>query len=145
MRTLILISIVFIGFVSPVLAQHTQPRGDASGSKVDIISDEKALEVKQLIAKAKERQKAVDRHNSGLWDRWVYADCLGCGRVPKNVRIMHTNPSRVLIGIPAAEDDAREPTTYASRSEPDIEPLPAYEVKQRRSARREHVASASPR
>ena len=108
MRTLILISVAFIGFVSPAFAQHTQPRGDASANKGDITSDEKALEVKQLIAKAQERQKSVDKHNSGLWDRWVYAVCLGCGWAPKNVRIMHTNPSRVLIGIPAAEDDARE-------------------------------------
>ena len=108
MRTLILISIAFMGFVPPALAQHTQPRGDASANKGDITSDEKALEVKQLIAKAQERQKAVDKHNSGLWDRWVYAVCLGCGWAPKSVRIMHTNPSRVLMGIPAAEDDARE-------------------------------------
>ena len=108
MRTLILISITFIGLVSPALAQHAQPRGDASANKIDITSDEKALEVKQLIARAQERQKAVDRHNSGLWDRWVYAVCLGCGWAPKNVRIMHTNPSRVLMGISAAEDDARE-------------------------------------
>ena len=108
MRTLILISITFIGLVSPALAQHAQPRGDASANKIDITSDEKALEVKQLIASAQERQKAVDRHNSGLWDRWVYAVCLGCGWAPKNVRIMHTNPSRVLMGISAAEDDARE-------------------------------------
>ena len=108
MRVFILILVGIIGSASPVFAQHTQPREETSANKVDITSDEKALEVKQLIAKAQERQKAVDRHNSGLWDRWVYAVCLGCGWAPKNVRIMHTNPSRVLMGISAAEDDARE-------------------------------------
>lgn len=108
MRTLILISVALAVFVSPASAQHKQPRGDVSGSKSDITSDEKAAETKQLIEKGREKQKAADNHNSDLWDRWTYAICIGCGWTPKNVRIMHTNPSRVLMGISAAEDDARE-------------------------------------
>lgn len=145
MRALLLIMIGFMGFSEPATAQHTQPRRDLSGSKTDITSDEKALEIKQLIAKAQERQKAVDRHNSGLWDRWVYAVCLGCGWAPKNVRIVHTNPTRVLAGIPAAEDDARGRSPAVFRTSADIPALPTHEVKQQRPASREHVASASPR
>lgn len=108
MRTLILISIVFIGFASPSLAQDVQLRRDAPANSPDITSDKKAEETKQLIAKARERQKSVDNHNSDLWGRWTYAVCIGCGWAPKSVRIVHTHPARVLMGIPAADDDARE-------------------------------------
>ncbi|MGU3330354.1 hypothetical protein ACLBXB_25855 [Methylobacterium mesophilicum] len=108
MRTLILILVLISGLSSPVFAQHTQPRRDASGNSSDINSDAKAEETKKLIGKARERQKSLDNQNTNLWDRWIYAVCLGCTWAPKNVRIVHTHPSRVLMGIPAAEDDARE-------------------------------------
>lgn len=108
MRYLILISTVFVGTIHPVFAQHPQPRRDPVQVGTDINSDAKAEETKQLIQRARERQKAVDQHNSDLWERWIYAVCVGCSWTPKNVRIVHTNPSRVLIGIPAAEDDKRE-------------------------------------
>ena len=108
MRLSILILMLLSGFISSAVAQHSQPRRESIQTKSDINSDEKAEETKRFVEQAKERQKAVDQHNSNLWERWIYAVCLGCGRTPKNVRIMHTNPSRVLFGIPAAEDDARE-------------------------------------
>jgi hypothetical protein len=108
MRYHILILAACVGISSPAVAQHTQPRRDATETKTDPNSDAKAEETRQLIAKARERQKRLDKHNSDLWGRWAYAVCIGCGWTPKNVRIVHTNPSRVLIGIPAAEDDARE-------------------------------------
>lgn len=108
MRTLILISFLLISFLSPVFAQHTRPRRDAAGTSNNINSDAKAEETRQLITKAREKQKSIDNKNTNLWDRWIYAVCLGCTWAPKNVRIVHTHPSRVLMGIPAAEDDARE-------------------------------------
>ncbi len=145
MRGLILISIAFVGFLSPAQAQHRQPRGDASQSNPDIMSDEKAAETKQLIEKGRQRQKGTDRHNSDLWGRWSYAVCIGCGWAPKNVRIVHTNPMRVLAGIPAAEDDARGRLASDMQAKADIEPLSSDEAEQQSSARREHVASAIPR
>ena len=108
MRQPILILIACVGVSSPALAQHTQPRRDAIEAKTDPGSDAKAEETRQNIAKARERQKVIDKQRSDLWGRWAYAVCIGCGWTPKNVRVVHTNPSRVLMGIPAAEDDARE-------------------------------------
>lgn len=108
MHHLILIIAMVIGMTYPSIAQHLQPRKDPIEATTDVNSDAKAEETRQLIEKARERQKAVDKHNSNLWDRWIYAVCVGCSWTPKNVRIVHTNPLRVLIGISAADDDARE-------------------------------------
>ena len=116
MQLLILIFVMFSGLTTSALAQHSQPRRDAVQAQTEINSDAKAEETKQAIERARERQKAVDRHNSDLWERWIYAVCVGCGWTPKNVRIVHTNPSRVLIGIPAADDDARERASIRLRS-----------------------------
>ncbi|MCJ2123139.1 hypothetical protein [Methylobacterium sp. J-077] len=108
MRTVILISLLICDFSFPAVAQHAQPRRDNRGISSDINSDEKAEETRKFNAKAKERQRSLNNQNKNLWDRWIYAVCLGRTWAPKNVRIVHTHPSRVLMGIPAAEDDARE-------------------------------------
>ena len=110
MRLSILILMMLSSLTISAAAQPSRPARDPVQTKTDINSDAKAEETKRLIEQARERQKAVDQHNSNLWERWTYAVCVGCGWTPKNVRIMHTNPSRVLIGIPAAEEDAREHT-----------------------------------
>ncbi|MCJ2102791.1 hypothetical protein [Methylobacterium sp. E-046] len=116
MRISIMVFAIISGLMTSALAQHSQPRRDPVQAKTDINSDAKAEETKQLIERARERQKAVDQHNSNLWERWIYAVCMGCGWTPRNVRIVHTNPSRVLIGIPAADDDARERAGIRLRS-----------------------------
>ena len=116
MRLPILIFVVFSGLMTSAIAQHSQPRRDPVQTKTDINSDAKAEETKQAIERARERQKAVDQHNSDLWGRWIYAVCVGCGWTPRNVRIVYTNPSRVLIGIPAADDDARVRAAMRLRS-----------------------------
>ena len=116
MRLPILILVFSSGLMTSAVAQHSQPRQNPAQPKTDINSDAKAEETKQAIERARERQKAVDQHNSDLWGRWIYAVCVGCGWTPKNVRIVHTNPSRVLIGIPAADDDARERASIRFRS-----------------------------
>ncbi|WP_267428488.1 hypothetical protein [Methylobacterium sp. GC_Met_2] len=108
MHHLAMTFVALAGLTTSALAQHPQPRRESTETKSEINSDAKAQETKQLVEQAKERQKAVDQHNSNLWKRWIYAVCVRCSWTPKNVRIVHTNPSRVLIGIPAAEDDARE-------------------------------------
>lgn len=145
MRQLVLIFAAYVGISSPVVAQHAQPRRDASEAKTDPNSDTKAEETKQLIARAREKQKVVDKHNLDLWGRWEYAVCIGCGWTPENVRIVHTNPTRVLAGIPAAEDDARGRSPAVFRTSADIAAPPTHEVKQQRPASHEHVASAIPR
>ena len=48
-----------------------------------------------------------DAKNADLWTRWTYAVCIGCGPIAGKVRTVYTTPARVLAGIPAAEDDAR--------------------------------------
>ena len=70
--------------------------------------DQKMAEIKALIARARARQRATDSRNTQVWARWNYAVCLGCGWAPKGVRVVHTHPLRVLAGIIAADDDARE-------------------------------------
>jgi hypothetical protein len=116
MRRLILIFMTFSGLMTPALAEHSQSGRDPVQARTDINSDAKARETKQALERARERQKALDQHNSDLWGRWTYAVCVGCGWTPKNVRIVHTNPSRVLIGIPAADDDARDRAGIRFRS-----------------------------
>lgn len=144
MRSFVLILVALFAFPSSASAQHSQPRRDPHEIKTDVNSDAKTEETKQLIARARERQNGIDRHNSDLWGRWVYAVCLGCGWTPKNVRIVHTNPVRVLAGIPAAEDDARDRSASIFRPEVDIEPLPTHEVEQQSPPRRERIASTTP-
>lgn len=144
MHHLICILAMFVGLTSSVSAQHSQPRRDPIETQTDINSDAKAEETRRLIEKARERQKGVDRHNSNLWERWIYAVCVGCGWTPKNVRIVYTNPARVLAGVPAAEDDSRGRSAAVSQSEDDLGPLPTNEVKQQSPPRREHVASTLP-
>lgn len=85
-------------------AQAQAPRPPEPGPA----SDEKAAELKVFIDKARQRQRAVDRHNTALWRRWTYAVCIGCGGAgPGPYPSVFTTPARVLAGIPAAEDDAR--------------------------------------
>lgn len=91
----------------PVVAQERQ-RPSVTDQQKKAVSDEKAAEIRVLIAKARARQQAIDRQNERLWTRWSYAICIGCGPVSGKMRTVRTNPIRVLMGIPAAEDDARD-------------------------------------
>ena len=108
MRQLLIAAATLANIVHPALAQtapHRQPTGKSSG---DATSDAKRAEISALIERAQRKQAVVDARNTQLWERWTYAVCVGCGPVPKNLRIVHTTPERVLAGIPAADDDARE-------------------------------------
>ncbi|NEU10688.1 hypothetical protein G3T14_00905 [Methylobacterium sp. BTF04] len=92
----------------PVSAQQPARPRPAPAQKLDPTSDAKALELKGFIDKARLRQRAVDKRNTDLWQRWTYAVCIGCGGVSSGaVHLVYTTPARVLVGIPAAEDDAR--------------------------------------
>lgn len=71
-------------------------------------NERKSAEIKAATDRARARQRVTDQRNNALWERWIYAVCIGCGWVPRDVRIVHTHPLRVLAGIPAADDDARE-------------------------------------
>ena len=65
-------------------------------------------DIEALIEAGRKREEASNSKTLDLWSRWIYAVCIGCGYTPRNVRIVYTKPARVLAGIPAAEDDARE-------------------------------------
>ena len=104
MRQLLITAATLSNIVHPVLAQpapHRQPSADAT-------SDARRGEIRALIERAQRKQAVVDARNTQLWERWTYAVCIGCGPEPKSVRIVHTTHARVLAGIPAADDDARE-------------------------------------
>lgn len=105
----IVLSIVALSIFStvPAIAQgKLQPKPTVSPLS-GLTSDQKAAEMKRWIEIGQQRQKASDARNTKIWKRWDYAVCIGCGPVPKNVRIVYTTPSRVLAGFIAADDDAR--------------------------------------
>lgn len=91
---------------APTIAQEAE-KPSVTEQQRKSVSEEKAAEIRALIEKAKIRQQEVDRQNENLWTRWTYAVCIGCGPVSGKIRTVRTNPLRVLMGIPAAEDDAR--------------------------------------
>lgn len=68
-------------------------------------SPEKIEEMRRHLEQARERQKVADARNTRIWERWVYAVCIGCGPRPKGFRYVYTSPSRVLAGYIAADDD----------------------------------------
>ena len=90
---------------APVVAQESQ-KPSVTNQQRKSVGDEKAAKIRALIEKARIRQQTVDRQNENLWARWTYAVCIGCGPVSGKIRTVRTNPLRVLMGIPAAEDDA---------------------------------------
>lgn len=91
---------------TPIAAQELQ-KPSVTDQQREAVGDKKAAEIRALIEKARIRQQAIDRQNENLWARWTYAVCIGCGPVSGKIRTVRTNPLRVLMGIPAAEDDAR--------------------------------------
>ncbi|KQT46787.1 hypothetical protein ASG52_13890 [Methylobacterium sp. Leaf456] len=106
-----MITAIVIGgtaFGGPAFAQGGQDAPSVTPQQRESVSNEKAKQIRILIAEARKRQQAVDRRNTDLWVRWTYAVCIGCGPTPKSLRIVHTYPLRVLTGTPAAMDDARE-------------------------------------
>ncbi|MDR7036439.1 MULTISPECIES: hypothetical protein [Methylobacterium] len=61
--------------------------------------------MKRAIELGQSRQRETDARNSRIWRRWDYAVCIGCGPMPKRIRIVYTTPARVLAGHIAADDD----------------------------------------
>lgn len=107
MRIICLFFCGVFGLGGPAFSQgKPQPRPPTSRLS-DLTSDEKAAEIKRLIEIAQARQLAVNERNTRIWRRWDYAVCIGCGLVPKGMRIVYTTPARVLAGVIAADDDAR--------------------------------------
>ncbi|MCJ2012757.1 hypothetical protein [Methylobacterium sp. J-076] len=109
MRPLIIASMLLTAAAMPACAQDKNPSPAVTEQQPDPSSDSKQAEIKERIEAGRKKQDAFNAKAMGLWTRWTYAVCIGCGvGEPKNTRIVHTTPSRVLAGIPAAEDDARE-------------------------------------
>ncbi|GJE27213.1 hypothetical protein [Methylobacterium organophilum] len=108
MRLLITTVLFFAAFARPSLAQDPQDAPSVTPEQRRSVSDERAAEIRAVLAQARKRQESVDRQNTDLWARWTHAVCIGCDPTPKGLRIVHTYPHRVLKGIPAAEDDRRE-------------------------------------
>jgi hypothetical protein len=88
-------------------AAQDQVRPPSAPSRpAEATSDERAAEIRNMIRLGQLRQQAVEARNTRIWKRWDYAVCLGCGPIPKGLRIVYTTPSRVLAGFLAADDDA---------------------------------------
>lgn len=94
--------------IVPAWAQNDEAPSGVTPEQRALVSDERAAQVRAVMATARKRQVAIDRQNTDLWSRWTHAVCLGCTPTPRGLRIVHTHPMRVLSGIPAARDDARE-------------------------------------
>ena len=99
---------LFVGTLSPASAQNTNHRQPRPEQTQDLTSDAKRAEINAQIEAGRRREDASNMKTLDLWSRWTYAVCIGCGDEPKNVRTVYTTPARVLAGIPAAQDDARE-------------------------------------
>ena len=109
MRPFLIAIIPLFTAALPVCAQDTPPAPPATEQHEDPASDAKQAEMKARIEAGRKKQETANAKTMGLWTRWAYAVCIGCSvGEPKNIRVVHTTPARVLIGIPAAEDDARE-------------------------------------
>jgi hypothetical protein len=93
----------------PAAAQTSDQARPAPQRQQGPASDEKAAETKKLVEAGRKRQDAENARTMKLWTRWTYAVCVGCSLgEPRHIRVVHTTPARVLAGIPAAQDDARE-------------------------------------
>ena len=103
-----LLALVLSFAASPSLSQGSPPGSSITKEQREAVSDARAAETKRLIAKARKQQALIDQRNTDLWARWTFAVCIGCSPRAKGLRIVQTNPLRVLAGIPAAEDDARQ-------------------------------------
>jgi hypothetical protein len=109
MRLFFIAAIPFLVAVLPAFAQDTPPSPPSAGDQHDPTSDANHAKLKSRIEAGRKKQEAANAKTTGLWTRWTYAVCIGCGvGEPKNIRVVHTTPERVLAGYPAAEDDARE-------------------------------------
>ena len=109
MRPLFLASLLLLTAVLRAAAQDAPPSPPPVGEQRDATSDAKHAELKARIEAGRKKHEAANAKTTGLWTRWSYAVCIGCGLgEPKTIRVVHTTPARVLAGIPAAEDDARE-------------------------------------
>jgi hypothetical protein len=110
MRTQILVFVLLAIYPLTSAAQSAdKERPTASTGQQDPTSDAANAETKARIEAGRKRQEAANARTMGLWTRWIYAVCIGCGAgEPRKIRIVHTTPARVLAGIPAADDDARE-------------------------------------
>ena len=90
---------------SPCRAETETSPSSVSPEQRRAVSDERAAETRRMIEAARQRQTTLDRQNTDLWTRWIYAVCIGCDAMRARVKVVHTNPSRVLAGVPAALDD----------------------------------------
>lgn len=100
--------LLWLVMVVPAWAQNDEAPSVVTPEQRALVSDERAAQVRAVMATARKRQEAIDRQNTDLWARWTHAVCRGCTPTPKGLRLVHTHPMRVLSGIPAALDDARE-------------------------------------
>jgi len=109
MRPLLVAGILLSTVALPAFAQDSVGSQVATEQRQDPTSDAAHAEVKARIEAGRKKQDAASSKTMGLWTRWTYAVCIGCGvGEPRNIRVVHTTPARVLAGISAAEDDARE-------------------------------------
>ena len=109
MRPFLVAGILLPSAVLPAFAQDSVASSPVTEQRQDPTSDAAHAQVKARIEAGRKKQEVANAKTMGLWTRWTYAVCIGCGvGEPKNIRVVHTTPARVLVGIPAAEDDARE-------------------------------------
>lgn len=106
MQIIVSIAAMSILLIAPAIAQGKPQPKPAISPLSDMTPDQKAAETKRWIEIGRKRQEASDARNTRIWKRWDYAVCIGCGPIPKNLRIVYTTPSRVLAGYIAADDDA---------------------------------------
>lgn len=97
---------LLLGSVSPRAQDRFVP-GRSQPTQATKPAELTEQEIGGRVAKGRERQEASDRRTSRLWERWIYAVCIGCGPLPGRFRAVYTNPGRVLAGIAAADDDER--------------------------------------
>lgn len=107
MRITIIAAYTSCSFVLPALSQESTERPSITQEQRDSVSDKRTEEIKKAIEVARKRQDDVDRRNTKLWERWTFAVCIGCNPAPARLKVVHTNPHRGLMGIPAALDDER--------------------------------------
>ena len=108
MRRLVIALAMLANAALPALAQNTAHKQPRPEQQQDATSDAKRAEINALIEAGQKRQDAANAKTLDLWSRWTYAVCIGCGPIAGKIRVVYTTPGRVLAGIPAAQDDARE-------------------------------------
>jgi hypothetical protein len=99
---------ILVGTAGPCLAQDDKPSSSVTPEQREAVSDERAAEIRAQLREGRKRQDAINASYRALMTRWSLAFCIGCEARPYKGRILHTYPLRVLAGIPATEDDARE-------------------------------------